>query len=447
MRTIAILLFFGLLHAFVLAGEPAPDYNQYWPHWRGPLATGAAPFGNPPVEWSEDKNIRWKIELPGAGHATPVIWKDHIFILTAVATEQPGDSQKIAAARDRQPPWMRRRGVQPSYVQEFAILAIHREDGRVVWQRVLRQELPHEGTHPTASWASNSAVTDGDVVFAYFGSRGLFCLNLQGKLLWQTDLGDMTTRNGFGEGSSPALYGEVVVVNWDHEGQSFIVALDKQSGRQLWKKDRDEVTSWSSPIIVEVDGSPQVVINATGRTRGYDLATGEVVWEVGGMTVNTIPSPVHRDGLVFVTSGFRGSMLQAIRLAGAKGDLSTSASLVWQHERDTPYVPSPLLYGDFLYFVKVNKGVLSCFSASRGQPYYGPERLDGIANIYASPVGAAGRVYLTGRAGTTVVLEQDPEFKVLATNTLEDDFDASPAIVGNELYLRGHRALYCVAAE
>ena len=255
------------------------------------------------------------------------------------------------------------------------------------------------------------------------------------------------TRRGFGEGSSPTLYGDTIVINWDHEGTSFIMALDTRTGEELWKVDRDEITSWATPIVVEQDGKPQVIANATNRTRGYDLATGEVIWECGGMTLNTIPSPVAANGMVYVTSGFRGNALQAIRLAEARGDITDSEAVVWQHDRDTPYVPSPLLYGDTLYFLKHNSSILSCFNSETGQAYYGRQRLQGITEIYASPVGASNRVYLAGRDGTTLVIKHGPTFEVLAQNVLDDGFDASPAIVDKEIYLRGRKYLYCIASD
>jgi outer membrane protein assembly factor BamB len=244
-----------------------------------------------------------------------------------------------------------------------------------------------------------------------------------------------------------ALAGDALIVNWDHEGDSFIVALDKRTGDELWRRQRDEITSWATPLIVEHEGRSQVIVNATGRVRGYDLATGDELWAAGGQTVNVIPSPVYGNGMVFVTSGFRGSALKAIRLAGATGDLTDSDAIVWSHDRDTPYVPSPLLYDGQLYFLKVNSGILTSVDAATGSVHYGPERLPGIDGVYASPVAADGRVYLVGRNGETVVLRHGPELEVLAQNRLDDDFSASPALVDGEIFLRGHRHLYSLASR
>jgi outer membrane protein assembly factor BamB len=255
----------------------------------------------------------------------------------------------------------------------------------------------------------------------------------------------MTIAFAFGEGSSPALGKDRVFVQWDHEGESFLVALDRRTGSEIWRRKRDEGTSWASPLLVEHDGRTQVVTSATNKVRGYDADAGEVIWEVSGMTRNVIPTPVYQDGLVFFASGFRGNALLAVELAGAKGDISGSPAIAWSHDRDTPYVPSPLLYGDELYVLKGNKGLLSCFDARTGQQHYGPERLKEVPNVYASPVGADGRIYVPGREGTTMVLRRGPELEVLAANVLEDGFDASPVAVDSELYLRGQRYLYRIS--
>jgi outer membrane protein assembly factor BamB len=404
---------------------------------------GVAPHARPPVEWSESKNVRWKVEVPGKGSATPVVWGDRIYVLTAVPGEKrapaPAPEPAPASGRGRPP------GIAPDSVQKFTVLALRRSDGKVLWERVVREELPHEGTHPTGTWASASAVTDGELVYAHFGSRGLYALDQGGKVVWEKDLGDMKVKLAFGEGSSPALGRDRLFVQWDHEGESFLVALDRKTGKELWRQKRDESTSWATPLVVEHAGRAQVVTSATNRVRSYDAATGDVLWETPGMTQNAIPTPVHADGLVILTSGFRGNALLAVKLAEARGDLSASPAVAWRLDRDTPYVPSPLLYGDLLYFLKGNNGLLSCFNARTGERLYGPERLEGVPNVYASLLGADGRVYVAGRDGATAVVRRGPTFKVLATNTLDDGFDASPVAVDAELYLRGTKHLYRIS--
>jgi len=439
---VAICLF--AVSALVSSADPM----KYWPQWRGPELNGVVPHGDPPVEWSEDKNVRWKIEIPGKGHASPIVWEEKIFILTAIETDKVIATQEADVAEEQLPAWRRRMsGKKPSNIYKFDILAIDRRDGKILWQKTAREEPPNAGTHAEGSWASSSPITDGEHVYAYFGSHGLYCYDMQGKLIWEKDFGDMNTKLSFGEGSSPVLYGNAIIVNWDHEGESFIVALDKKTGERLWKVDRNEATSWSTPLVIEHDGKPQVIVSATNRVRSYDPATGELIWECGGMTGNVIPCPVLRDGIVYLTSGFRGNALLAISLDKASGDITDSEAIVWKHDKNMPYAPSPLLYGNMLYVLQENKGFLSCFNVDTGQAYYERQKLDGIRVTFSSPVGASERVYITGKGGATLVLQHGTEFKLLATNSLKDNFTASPAIVDKDIYLRGYKYLYCIAQE
>ena len=427
----------------VTAQEPA-DAQRFWPQWRGPEGTGVAPYADPPTSWSESSNIRWKVDIPGLGSATPIIWGDRVFVLTAVPVGDEVSSTDGLFAR------LRRRvtgGTGVSRAQQFVVVALDRSDGSVVWERVTHEEVPHEGRHQTGTWASPSAVTDGEVLCAFFGSRGLYCYDLDGRSLWDADLGDMRIRMGFGEGASPVLYKDLLIVLWDHEGDSFIAAFDKRTGRERWRTPRDEMTSWTTPLVVELDGGAQVITSATGAVRAYDVETGAQVWEDEGVTLNAIPSPVSADGLVFVTSGYRGNRLAAIDLTTARGDITGTDAVRWSLDRDTPYVPSPVLHNGLLYLLKSNNGILTSLDAATGQPRYGPARLSGIRSVYASPVVADDRLYVTSREGTTVVLRTGPELEILATNTLDDEFDASAAVVDGELYLRGARALYCIAAD
>ena len=420
-----------------LLAAPDPAAERYWPQWRGPYATGVSMKASPPTEWSETKNIRWKTEIPGRGSASPVVWGDRLFVLTAVPVGVSGEASHGP-----------RGGLKARDVHRFMVLAIDRRSGRTLWERTAKEEQPHEASHQdNGTWASSSAITDGTHVFAFFESRGLFAYDMKGTLLWQKDLGDKTMRNQFGEGSTPALHGNRLVVVWDHQGESFIVALDARSGEEIWRAKRDEIDSWATPLVVEHGGRAQVVTSGMNRLRSYDLETGAIVWHAAGLTMNPIPSPVASDGMVFATSGFRGNSLKAVRLADARGDITGSPAIAWTLDRDTPYVPSPLLYDGILYLLKTNSGVLSAYDAKTGTPHYQGQRLKGAPNVFASPVGAAGRVYIPGRDGTTAVIRHGPTFEVLAENALDDGFDASPALVDNEIYLRGYKSLYCIAAK
>lgn len=412
---------------------------RHWSQWRGPLATGVAPHADPPVEWSEKKNVRWKVPLPGRGHSTPIVWGDRLFVTTAVPFGEAFAPRNDTApgAHDNTPVTHRHR---------FVVLAVNRLDGRIRWQRVVHEEIPHEGVHYTGTYASNSPVTDGEHVFAFFGSRGLYALDLEGELRWKKDLGNMQTKHGHGEGSSPVLHGDALIVNWDHEGQSFLVALDKRTGEERWKVARHEVTSWATPIVVEHDGQWQLIVSGTRHVRGYDLATGKVIWECGGLSHNIVASPVAGGGMVFAGSSYEKKALIAIRLDGARGDITRSDRVVWTRRQRTPYVPSPLLYGDSLYYLRHYQGILSRVEAKTGIEHFGPFRLGDIYDVYASPVAAAGRVYITDRHGMTVVISHDDRNpRILARNRLDDSFSASAALVERDLFLRGERYLYCLA--
>ena len=345
-RSVALLAVLGCLN-------PTPGFAASppgtWPQWRGPLLTGEAPDANPPVSWSETNNIRWKVAIPGSGTSTPIVWSNRIFLTTALPAPA---------------------GTNAEGSYQFQILCLDRKDGHTLWTRTVRTEVPHEKHHPDHGYASASAVTDGDIVLAYFGSRGLHACDLAGNIKWSKDFGRMKTRNSFGEGSSPAVQGDTVVVNWDDETENdFITALDRKTGRELWRTPRSEDTGWSTPLIVTHQGKAQVIVSATRRVRSYDLQTGKQLWECGGQTANAIPTPVASGDTVFVTSGFRGSAITAIAL-GREGDLTGTDAIRWNRSRNTPYVPSPLLYAGKIYLVTGNNPVLTALDSTSGNPFF-----------------------------------------------------------------------------
>jgi outer membrane protein assembly factor BamB len=320
------------------------------------------------------------------------------------------------------------------------------------WQQDLgRMQTLHahgEGSSPVLCGDTLIVCWDqeGDsFLYAFFGSRGLYCLDQKGELKWQQDLGRMQTLHAHGEGSSPVLCGDSLIVCWDQEGDSFLYAFDKRTGQQRWKVARDEKTAWSTPLVVEHEGKTQIVVSATKRVRGYDPATGRQIWECAGLTDNVVSSPVYWNGILIAGNSYYQQAMLAIRLAGAKGDLTGTDHVVWKLNRMTPYVSSPLLYDDTLYFLRHNQNILSRLDPATGKARGEPLRLEGIRDfLFASPVGAAGRIYITGRDGATVVLRHDRENATLAVNHLDDSFSASAALVDRELYLRGERFLYCI---
>ena len=412
------------------------EAERYWPQWRGPYGKGVSNTANPPITWSETQNILWKVEIPGRGSSSPVVWGDRLFVTTAVPAGVTGDSQHRP-----------RGGMQPRGMHRFLVMALDRKTGKTIWERVAREQEPHEASHvENGTWASGSPMTDGQRVFAYFESFGLYAYDMDGKLLWEKDLGDKRMRNQFGEGSTPVLYRNTLVVVWDHlGGESFVAAFDSRDGQELWRVPRKEIDTWATPLVMDVNGRPQVIVPAMQRTRAYDLENGSVIWESEGLTMNPIPSPVTEDGIVYLMSGFAGSDLKAIRVADAKGNIDGTSAILWTRDRDTPYVPSPILYDGILYFLKTNSGLLTAVDAKSGTPHYTLQRLEGVPNVFASPVGARGRVYVPGRDGATLVIRNASTFEVLARNTLDDGFDASPALVDRVMYLRGYKNLYAIA--
>jgi outer membrane protein assembly factor BamB len=434
MKTKPILttIFFFLITTFCYS-----QYNDYWPQWRGPIGTGAGVKGNPPVEFSETKNLKWKTEIPGQGHATPIVWDDKIIVQTAVATNKKASVENEGSEGGG---WMNPTSTE--FIHDFKVFCVDRNTGDIIWETTVTSELPLENTHELGSWASNSPATDGEHIYAYFGSRGLYCLDFDGNMIWKRDFGQMQKRASFGEGASPLLYQDRVFILWDHEGDSWIYCLNKSTGEDIWKKQRDEGTSWSTPIAAEVDGRAQVITSATKAIRSYDFETGELLWSGTGMTGNVIPNPMVEDGILYVMSGFRGSALQAIDLSKASGDITGTDAILWEYNQDTPYTPCGVLMKDKLYFLRANNGALTCLNAKDGTPYYTKERVEGISTLFSSPTGAANRLYIAAE-DICVVLKAGEQFEILSSNKLDDNFHASPVVVSDQLILRGFKSLYC----
>jgi outer membrane protein assembly factor BamB len=400
--------------------------SAHWPQWRGPFFNGMA-RGDAPSVWSDTTNIKWKTEIPGRGFSTPAIWGDRIFVTTAIPTGS---------------------GAGTVVEQRFEVLSIDRKTGKIIWQKTARTTTPHEGYHRAyGSFASNSPVTDDKYVYASFGSRGIYAYDFNGKLIWEKDLGvQMKMRLAFGEGTAPLLFGDRLFVVFDHEGESFMVALDKRNGKELWRVSRNERSSWSTPLAVEHNGRTEIVVSATNRVRSYDPETGKVLWESGGLGANVIPVPVHQNGVVYVMSGYRDPKLMAIKL-GRQGDLTGSDAIVWSHTRGLAYTASPVLHEGKLYVVTDN-GMLSAFNATTGETYYAQTRLPKGYNLKASPIGANGKLYLATEDGDVVVVKMGEKFEILSTNTLTDQvFIATPVIAAGELYLRSKTTLFCIAEK
>lgn len=420
--------------------------HAHWPQWRGPFFNGLA-RGDAPTTWSDTKNIKWKTTIPGRGFSTPVIWGDKIFLTTAIPTGVPPVTPQPVVSN--QPQGDRRgRDSGPQAEHKFEVLCLDRKTGKILWQRTAKTAVPHEGYHRVyGSFASNSPVTDGRYLYASFGSRGIYAYDLNGKLIWEKDLAvQMKMRLAFGEGTAPLLLDNRLIKVFDHEAGSFIVALDKRTGKELWRVTRDEASSWSTPLAIEIDGRKQVVVAATRKVRSYDPANGRLLWEAAGLGANVIPVPVYQNGFVYVMSGYRDPRLMAIKL-GKEGDLTGSDSIVWNHTRGLAYTASPVLHDNKLYVITDN-GLLSAFNATTGEPYYSQVRLPQTYNFKASPVAANGKLYLATEHGDVVVVRMGEKFEVLATNTLTDQvFIATPVIAGGEIFLRGQNTLFCISEK
>jgi outer membrane protein assembly factor BamB len=412
-----------------------------WPQWRGPNWDGIA-RGDAPLHWSDTEHIKWKAEVPGRGHSSPVVWGDRIFLTAAVPTV-PAAPGAAANSSGRGLPFGSR-GPQPE--QKLVVMCFDRKTGKLLWERAAKVATPHEGYHPQyGSFASNSPVTDGKHVIAFFGSRGVYCYDLDGNKVWEKDFGvPLKMYNTFGEGSWPALEGNTLLLLFDHEGDSFLVALDKSTGKELWRTARtDGNTNWSGPVVISYQGKKQVIVSASRKIHAYDFETGKPIWECAGLGQNTIPAPVADGSMVIVMSGFRNPNLLAIKL-GREGDLTGTDAIVWQNQRGNSYTPSPVLADGKLYML-TDSGMLSCFDAKTGTPYYQQQRLPKPYNFKSSPVAAGGKLYLASEEGDVIVVKMGEKFEVLATNTLEGQFFvATPAVIDGEIYLRGQNMLFCV---
>jgi outer membrane protein assembly factor BamB len=443
MRIPALLLSLTLL-------MPAFGGDSDWPRWRGPENDGMA-RGDAPLHWSDTEHIKWKAEIPGRGHSSPVIWGDKIFVTTAV----PTGVVPIAAAREPFTDAPDGRGIRgfgspsqrgPQPEQKLMLMCFDRKNGKLLWQQVSKVATPHEGYHPTyGSFASNSPVTDGKHVIAFFGSRGVYCYDMDGKKIWEKDFGiQLKMFMTFGEGAWPYLEGSKLLLLFDNEVDSFLVALDVSTGKELWRTPRpDGNTNWSGPVVITVDGKKQVIVSATKKVHAYDLETGKPIWEVAGLGQNTIPAPVAADGMIYLMSGYRNPNLMAIKL-GREGDLTGTDAIVWQNQKGNSYTASPVLHDGKLYVV-TDSGMLSCFDAKTGKAFYQQQRLPKPYNFKASPVGVNGKLYLATEEGDVVIVKMGATYEVLATNTLEGQtFIGTPAVADGEIYLRGQNTLFCI---
>ena len=426
----------------------AADLN--WPQFRGPDAGGVA-AGAPPLEWNVEsgKNIRWKTEIPGLGHSSPVIWGDRIVLTSAVPAT--GESKlKVGLYGDITP-------VKGEPAQSFNVYCLDRKTGKILWQRVAVSEQPKIMRHPKSTHANPTPATDGKHLVVFFGSEGLFTYNLKGKLLWKKDFGVldsgfyMVPNAQWGFASSPIIHGNMIIIQADVQKNSFVAALDIATGKEIWRTPRTDVPTFGSPAVVPYtangEKSWQVVVNGWKHIGGYDLKTGKELWSLKGLGDIPVPTPVYEDGLVVITNAHgKGRPIYAIR-TNASGDITDSKSAIaWKEERGGNYMQTPLLDDGLGYFC-FDSGVLSVYKLATGERKYQQRLGGGTSGFSSSPVSAGGHLYVTNEEGHSYVLAMGDTYKLLAENDLGETVMATPAISGDVLYMRGGKHLFAIGAK
>jgi outer membrane protein assembly factor BamB len=432
----------ALVFSNTSAALSAADAN--WPQWRGPEGAGVSAERNLPEEWSETKNVKWKTPIPGKGHSSPIVWGKRVFLTTAVeGPVVPG--AKAAVHKIEGQDWKHPDSVGADRKHTFKVIALDRDTGKVVWEQTAWEGTPYDDRHRKSSYAASTPATDGKTVFAFFGAEGLYAYDVNsGKLAWKADLGKLGTV-GMGTGTSPVLYDKVVIIQADEEEgkNSFIVALDKKTGKEVWRTPRKVQVSWATPILVNTGKRTELVTSGTESVVGYDPLTGRELWRSKGVESNAIPSPVATTAhdMVIVSAGFPAKIAYAIRL-GATGELKET-DIAWKYAKGTAYVPSPILYGDYLYLI-TDKGVMTCLDAKTGEVKYEGGRVPVPATFTASPVAFDGKILLTSEDGDTFFVKAGPKHEVLRTNSLGEPVYASPALASGNIFIRGEKHLYAI---
>ncbi|UCD50114.1 MAG: PQQ-binding-like beta-propeller repeat protein [Phycisphaerales bacterium] len=434
----------GFLVAGCIVAAALPTAAGNWPGWRGD-GGGISSEKNLPLKWSEEEGIKWKTPIPGAGHSSPIVWGSRVFVTTAVA-----DDPNVETFRGGV--YMGGNRAKPDESEyTYCVICLDADRGDVLWSTAVARQRPKTRRHTKNTYASETPVTDGTHVFASFGSVGLYCLDFEGNVCWQRDLGLLRDRRGWGTGASPVLFRNTIIVNCDSDDESYITAFQKATGEPVWRTEREEGPSWATPLLFEANGRALIVTNATRRLRGYDAATGKLRWQCAGGSMITVPSPVAAQGLVFLSSGhnlLRRQPIIAVR-AEASGDITLgkgqlqNEGIAWWHPRGGPYVTSPIAVGQYLY-VPLDRGTLTCYEAQTGKVVYEKQDLGTRNTITASPVAGSDKIYLQAEDGECYVVRQGPGFEILAVNKLDEIFCASPAVSGGKLFLRGRKHLYCI---
>ena len=420
-----------------------PKASAQWPQFRGPQGQGVSTEKGLPDEWSSTRNVLWKTAIPGRGHSSPVVWGDRIFLTTAIEGEVVPGAKGVRHVIDGQD-FVHPQGVGDDRRHTFKVLALDARDGRIVWERTAHEGLPYDTRHKRGSFASQTPVTDGKLVYAFFGSEGLlFAYDMDGGLKWKASLGGIATV-GVGVGTSPVLYEDLVILQCDEDNgdKSFVTALDKRTGKEAWRVARKVQVSWATPVLVRAGGRDELVTSGTEWIIAYAPATGKELWRAKGLASNAVPSPVVSGDVVVVSAGFPDKLAMAIR-AGGSGDVTDTPRVLWKYAKGTAYVPSPIAYGGYVYLV-TDKGILTCLDARTGEVKYEGGRVPVPATVMASPVAFDGKILLSSMEGDTFVIRAGPVHEVLKTNPLGEPIAASPALVRGRIFIRGESHLYAI---
>jgi len=415
-----------------------------WPQWRGPDGSGISNEKNLPAEWTPTKNIKWKTPIAGRGHSSPIVWGNRIFLTTAIEGEVVPGAKAVKHMADGKE-FLHPDSVGADRKHTFKVIALDRNSGKVLCESVAWEGTPYDNRHRKSSFASSTPATDGKLVYAFFGTEGLYAYDYNGKLAWKAKLGNLGTV-GMGTGTSPILYEKLVIVQCDEENgdSSFIVALDKQTGKEVWRTPRKVQVSWATPILVRTAKRAELITSGTEFVISYDPATGKELWRHKGVESNAIPSPVANSEMVFLVAGFPAKIAMAIKLGGS-GDLTGTPNVPWTYAKGTAYVPSPILYGDYLYLT-TDRGILTCIDAKTGEVKYEGGRIPIPATFTASPVAFEGKILMTSEDGDTFIVKAGPKHEILGTNSIGEAVYASPAVADGRIFIRGEKNLYCIGS-
>ncbi|HLO00136.1 MAG TPA: PQQ-binding-like beta-propeller repeat protein [Pyrinomonadaceae bacterium] len=423
-----------------IAGTPR---STNWPQWRGPDGQGVSMEKGLPEEWSDTKNIKWKTPIAGRGHSSPIVWGKKIFLTTALDGEViPGRPAGVTHKLSDGSEFVHPDAVGANLKHTFKVICIDRNSGKILWERVAYEGPVYDSRHRKGSFASSTPATDGKYVFAFFGSEGLYAFDYNGKLVWKQNLGKLGTAS-VGYGVSPVLYQNLVIMQCDDSGMnSFMAAFDKKTGKEVWRTPRKVDVTWTTPVLVHTARGVEVVTAAAEAIIAYDPLTGKELWRHKGLESNAVPTPVVSNDLVVLTSGAPNKIALAIR-AGGTGDVTGTSQLVWTYNKGTAYVPSPILYGDYVYLT-TDRGLLTCLDAKTGKIEYEGARVPVPATFTASPVAYEGKILMTSEDGETFVLKAGPKHEIIRTNSLGEPVYASPAIADGGIFIRGEKNLFAI---